>query len=92
MRRWREPRGGDVRPCKIRNHGIKKPLYAVCCVLGSCLGGYGNCVKLGKESFSLLDTILDFVPILLSHPTRRFKWLLFSPSLPSPSGSLCRNQ
>lgn len=70
---------------------------SLCCLL--CpgflpVGIWGlRVLKLGKEGIlSFLDTILDSVPIPLSHPTRHFKWPLFSLSLPLPSGSLCRNQ
>lgn len=46
----------------------------------------------GEEGSSLLDSILYSVPIRPPHPIRHFKWPLFSPSLPLPSGPLCRNQ
>lgn len=64
-----------------QNHGIKKPLCVACCVLGSCLGVLGPGGKLGKEGSSLLETILDSMLIPLPHPTRHFKWPLFSPAL-----------
>lgn len=66
----------------------KEASHVACCVLGFWPGETGDCGKLGKEGSPLLGIILQFC----AHSTRHFKWAMFSPALPLPSGSWCRNQ